>query len=55
VECYEDMATLLDLGIDVMQGFLISRPITTEDLLNSRFLLSSAVRGISDCDAVAGG
>ncbi len=53
VENEEDIATVLGLGIDILQGFLISRPMTIEDLLNSRFLASSVAGQTSDCDAVA--
>jgi EAL domain-containing protein (putative c-di-GMP-specific phosphodiesterase class I) len=55
VEREDDMATLLDLGIDLLQGFLISKPITGEELLNSRFLAISMVNKTSDYDAVAEG
>lgn len=55
VEREDDMATLQELGIDILQGFLISKPITAEDLLKSRFLVNSLIEKASDCNVVAEG
>lgn len=55
VEREDDKAALMDLGVDLLQGFLISKPITGEDLLNSRFLASSVINKTSDCSAAAEG